>query len=131
MLDSDHLERVFRKLFPEGRLNRIPKNPEHRDLILALLSLRMMRRYPYSEPELNEFLVEELSSINARVDHVTARRYLVDLGFVKRDTAGARYYLNYLRQQEVLPEPASGSAHSIVAEVIRKAQQARVSCGHT
>ena len=60
-----------------------------------------------------------------RVDHVTARRYLVDLGFLKRDAAGTRYYLNYLKQQEVLPAALGEVAQSIVRNAILNAPQAR------
>ena len=125
MVESEHFAHVFKKIFPEGRLNRIPKNPDHRDLILAVLSMPLVRRYPYSEPELNELLAEELTRMNARVDHVTARRYLVDLGFLKRDAAGTRYYLNYLKQQEILPEKLGELAQSLVLEAITNAPRAR------
>ena len=125
MIDAEHLKRVFKKLFSQGALNRIPKNPEHRDLILAVISMPLIRRYPYSEPELNELLAEELAGMHARVDHVTARRYLVDLGFLKRDAAGTRYYLNYLKQQEVLPAALGEVAQSIVRNAILNAPHAR------
>lgn len=125
MSDTKYLETVFRKLLPEGQLRRIPKNPEHRDVILATLSLPLARRYPYTEPELNDALRESLGTMNAIVDHVTARRFLVDLGFVKRDAAGYRYFLNYLRQQEVLPGSLSEAAPELVDDAIRTASRKR------
>ena len=125
MADTDSLAQIFNRLFPEGQLKRIPKNPKHRDLILAVLSLPLMRRYPYPEAELNEVLKEGLEDMNALVDHVTARRYLVDLGFLKRDAAGVRYYLNYLKQQEVLPEALATAAKLLVKDAIANAPRAR------
>lgn len=125
MTDPTDLEHILKRVFPEGCLNRIPKNPEHRNIILAILSIPLMRRYPYSEPELNELLNKSLRGMNARVDHVTARRYLVDLGFLKRDAAGSRYYLNYLKQQEVLPETFFKTAQALLTQSISNAPRAR------
>ncbi|TDJ35255.1 MAG: DUF2087 domain-containing protein [Gammaproteobacteria bacterium] len=100
MLDpasTEAVSAVLRKVLPEGRLNRIPRHPEHRNIVLAIFCLGLHRRYQYTETELNEFLKEQLDHMCSTVDHVTCRRYLVDLGFVKRDRAGKRYFLNFPR----------------------------------
>lgn len=93
-----------------GGLPRIPRKPEQRDVVLALLCLHMRRRHPYTELELNEYLKEALKTVNAGVDHVTGRRYLVDFGFVKRDRGGARYLLNPQRLAAVLSADVMDSA---------------------
>jgi len=95
--DADQVEALLARTVPRGRLQRIPRKPEQRDLLLACCAARLERRYPYSEVELNEVLRVFLERLDARVDHVTCRRYLVDLDFVKRDRAGNRYYLNWPR----------------------------------
>ncbi len=79
---------ALKKALPEARLMRIPRHPERREIVLAILCLRMRRRYPYAEAELNGYLQGALAELHASVDHVTCRRYMVDLGFVKRDRAG-------------------------------------------
>jgi len=95
--DPAQVEALLGKVVPRGRLQRMPRNPEQRDLLLACCAAGLERRYPYSEVELNGVLRAFLARLDARVDHVTCRRYLVDLDFVKRDRAGNRYYLNWPR----------------------------------
>jgi len=95
--DADQVKALLGKAMPRGRLQRMPRNPEQRDLLLACCAVGLERRYPYSEVELNEALRVFLERLEARVDHVTCRRYLVDLDFLKRDRAGNRYYLNWPR----------------------------------
>lgn len=65
--DGDQVEAIFARTIPRGRLQRMPRNPEQRDLLLACCATGL------------------------------DRRYLVDLDFVKRDRAGNRYYLNWPR----------------------------------
>lgn len=93
---------VLQKALHHASLTRIPRNPRHRDLVLALVCLDMQRRYPYTEIEFNDYLKHELSAFNANVDHVTFRRYAVDCGFVKRDRGGNRYFLNYPKVEATL-----------------------------
>ena len=114
---SETLE-VLRKVLPDGRLQRIPRNPAHRDVVLALLCLDLQRRYPYAEQELNVVLGEGLARLDARVDHVTCRRYMVDLGFLKRDRAGTRYFLNYPKVEATLSEGAIAASASLIDSAI-------------
>jgi len=115
---------ALKKCLPEGRLPRVPRNPEHRDIVLAALCLDMRRRYPYSEIEFNDYLKGALAGLNARVDHVTCRRYLVDFGFVKRDRAGTRYFLYLPKVRATLCGEAMASIDALLEEAIafRKAQ---------
>ena len=109
---------ILRKALPEARLHRIPRHPEHRDVVLAILCLGMRRRYPYSETEFNKLLITELAALSADVDHVTCRRYMVDLGFVKRDRAGIRYFLNYPKVESTLSDEAMASASELVEKAL-------------
>jgi hypothetical protein len=47
----------------------------------------------YTEGEINECLAKWLSQVGrtVEVDHISLRRYLVDAGFLTRDTAGRSY----------------------------------------
>jgi hypothetical protein len=114
----DQVSAVLWKALPGARLLRIPRNPEHRDILLAVIALEIRRRYPYTEIELNEHLRERLAGLNAEVDHATCRRYLVDCGFLKRDRAGTRYYLYYPKLAGTLSEEVMEQIETLIAEAM-------------
>lgn len=116
---------ALKKVLVTGALRRIPKHPEHRDIVLALLCLDLQRRYAYNELELNRYLATALQTMNALVDHVTCRRYLVDLGFVRRDRAGTRYFVNPLRVEATLSPDAASAATALLAEALGRGGAAR------
>jgi len=123
---SAEVTAVLKKVLVTGALRRIPKHPVHRDIVLALLCLDMERRYPYKELELNRYLTSTLQTLNAVVDHVTCRRYLVDLGFVRRDRAGTRYFVNPLKVESTLSPGAGNDAKTLLGMSSKW-----VSCGVT
>jgi hypothetical protein len=90
----------------------------HRDIVLAVLCLDMDRRYPYTEREMNDYLIGALDRFNAQVDHVTCRRYLADLDFVKRDLAGSRYYVNFPKVESVLSDEAMARADRLISAAL-------------
>jgi len=106
-------------------MTRIPRNPEHRDIVLAIVCLGMRRRYAYSEVEFNDYLKEALVRLNAVVDHVTCRRYLVDTGFVKRDRAGTRYYLYYPKVRSTLAEDTVADIGELIEEALSSPRRHR------
>jgi hypothetical protein len=116
----------LRKVLPEAKLRRIPRHPQRRDILLAIFCMRMRRRYPYTESELNELLADAIADVNADVDHVTWRRFLIDLGFVKRDRAGTRYFLNFPKIESTLSTASMDSAETLI---VRAMGSARVSGG--
>jgi len=109
---------ALKKSLPEAQLIRIPRHPERRNIVLAILCLGLQRRYPYKENEFNDYLKSALAEFNSRVDHVTCRRYMVDLGFVKRDRAGIRYFLNFPKVESTLSEEAMASARDLVEQAL-------------
>ena len=114
----EQISAVLWKALPGARLLRIPRNPEHRDIVLAIIALTFHRRYPYTEIELNELLRKRLAAFNAEVDHATCRRYLVDCGFLKRDRAGTRYYLYYPKLAATLSETVVDQVDALIAEAM-------------
>lgn len=115
--------RILRKVLVSGRLNRIPRHPEHREIVLAILCLDMQRRHPYAEAEINETLKRALAELHTQVDHVTCRRFMVDFGFLKRDRAGNRYFLNYPKLESVLADDVLLSDGDIFAGVLAESRK--------
>jgi hypothetical protein len=74
-----------RALFSRGRLVEIPRAPELRLELLALLAERFEPGRAYAESEVNALLRE------VHDDHAALRRYLVDAGMLVRDDAGTSY----------------------------------------
>jgi hypothetical protein len=124
-VSAEVVSKVLGRVLVEGRLNRIPRHPNHREVVLAILCLGMRRRYPYTETEFNEFLQGALAELQARVDHVTSRRYMVDFGFVKRDRAGNRYFLNYPKLESALSDEAIASATDLVEKALANPRRSR------
>ncbi|MDE0052919.1 MAG: DUF2087 domain-containing protein [Gammaproteobacteria bacterium] len=115
------VEGLFRRLFQSGQLQGFPKNPGQRDTVLAVAATALTRRRPYPEWEINEALAGWLASVRADIDHVTLRRRMVDLGFLKRRADGSVYFLNYGRVVEVLGDPAvEVDAGSILDDILRE-----------
>lgn len=122
---AEQVAQTLKKALSEGALRRIPRHPEHRDIVLAIVCFSMRRRYPYSEVEINEYLKETLTGMNSSVDHVTCRRYLVDFGFVKRDRAGTRYYLYYPKVRSTLAEDAVADISGLIERALSSSRRHR------
>lgn len=114
----DDVARALAKALITGGLARLPKHPGHRDIVLAVLCADLRRRHPYTELEINACLREGLSAIDASVDHVTCRRFLVDLGFLKRNRNGTRYLLNYRRVEETLSAEALSNLRALLQDAL-------------
>ena len=95
-------ETLLRNLLQTGALQSLPANPHVLDTVLAVATGGFVRQRPYAEREVNDLLSAWLASVRARIDHVTLRRRMVDLGFLKRTRDGSRYYLNVGRVAGIL-----------------------------
>ena len=95
-------ETLLRNLLQTGALQSLPSNPLILDTLLAVATGGFVRQRPYAEREVNDLLSAWLASVRARIDHVTLRRRMVDLGFLKRTRDGSRYYLNVGRVAGIL-----------------------------
>ena len=103
------VEGLLHRLLHTGSLQGFPKRPEHRDILLAVAAMTLIRRRPYAEPEVNEILLEWLASVRGAIDHVTLRRRMVDCGFLRRTRDGSRYFLDYGRVAGILGNPRARS----------------------
>lgn len=70
-----------------------PRRPEDQHILLLSAVLACDPLKTYTEGEVNEILRRWVSRFgeNLGLDHVTLRRYLVDAGYLQRDSAGSAY----------------------------------------
>ena len=130
-LSSRDAEAVLRNLLRTGALQALPTHPHVLDTLLALATGGLARQRPYAEWEVNESLSAWLESVRAKVDHVTLRRRMVDLGFLKRTNDGSRYYLNFGRVNGVLGDGAVEiDVGSMVDEIVREREARKSAYGH-
>ena len=121
---ADAVETALRRILRSGSLEAFPTHPKDLDAVLAVAAVTLMRRRPYSEQEINAALTDWLESVHGWMDHVTLRRRMVDLDFLKRTVNGSRYFMNYGRVVEVLGDPALElDAGAIVQEVLRERKE--------
>ncbi len=91
VISVDEFRRRFAALTLAG--GGIPRRAEDRLLLAASVVSRLDPGRQYDEREINLVLVRWAGTFGYRfaVDHVDLRRMVVDLGLVKRDTAGRCY----------------------------------------
>ncbi len=124
MISQSQYEASIAKTFASGSSLDYPRKPQDRIVFLGGLSISLMQRESYSEPELNEAIAGWLQSFDAAtmLDHVTLRRYLVDIGYLRRDGAGLRYSVAVPALAADFEEPVLAlDAH----EIVRRAREDR------
>ncbi|UQZ86805.1 hypothetical protein SK3146_06098 [Paenibacillus konkukensis] len=72
---------------PDGPLARFPSKEKRKFMVLCHLIGRFDRGRTYSEKEVNEVLLA------AYHDYVTLRRYLIEYGFMERESDGSAYWV--------------------------------------
>ncbi len=79
----------------------MPRRRRDQLIIMQSIILTLNPKQTYSEKAINRGLENWLESIgkSLEVDHVTLRRYLVDEGFLLRDSAGRAYRIDRHAQQ--------------------------------
>ena len=122
---SHEAEAKLRNLLRTGALQALPTHPQVLDTLLALATGGLARQRPYAEREVNEALSAWLESVRAKVDHVTLRRRMVDLGFLKRTKDGSRYFLNFGRVNGVLGDGAVEIDMGAMVDEIAREREAR------
>jgi hypothetical protein len=76
-----------------GRVMVLPRKQRDRHILFRAIAQTLENKSPYSERELNRSLTEWVAStgLDAPLDHVSLRRYLVEYGYLLRDRAGRLY----------------------------------------
>ena len=129
MINKEQARKVLSRLFNGGAIRRIPKNRQDAKVFLALAASSFDPQVGYSEPEVNEHLLDWMDSITrpASIDHVTVRRYLVDFHFLLRDNKGTLYRTNQSAINMVI-EPEARSIHPryVLEEVTLEREQRKL-----
>ena len=126
MITKSQFETSIAKTFAGSSFD-YPKKPQDRTIFLGALSIDLMQRAAYTEAELNDAIAGWLQSFGAAtsLDHVTMRRYLVDAGYLLRDSAGLSYSVDLATLQREFEEPVlSLDAHEIARQA-RAEREAR------
>ena len=87
---------ILKRLLANGPLTAMPKRPDDQALIARLAGTRFKADKAYRETDVNEVLKDWLATFSAPfgIDHVTLRRFMVDMQVLARDRSGSTYYLN-------------------------------------
>jgi hypothetical protein len=121
-LDRNAVMNVLSRLLKGGPLDHMPKRKGDLDVLLALAAARFVPDRIYAEPMVNEALLQWLDQFTAQAvfDHVTLRRYMVDLRFLVRDAAGRTYRANFAKvDQTITPDARSIDIAGIVVSLAR------------
>ncbi|PZD95652.1 transcriptional regulator [Paenibacillus sambharensis] len=90
-ITEEEYEGLIQKFFPDGpggRLTNFPRKEKRKIAILKHIAGRFKSRQRYSEQEVNDVLKQVYES-----DYVTLRRYLIEYGFMDRESDGSAYWL--------------------------------------
>jgi hypothetical protein len=115
--DGGNIPQISEALFRERFVSIVfgardlPKKRRDRHILFFSATLKMEPGQQYSEQEFNAYLLEWSRRFGGgmHLDHVSLRRYLVDEGYIVRDSAGASYEL----AREDLPYSFDRSIHSL------------------
>jgi hypothetical protein len=86
----EETDKVLKKVFPEGTdgyLSSFELQEKHKLIVLREIAKRFRGERLYTEKEVNEILK------TAYEDYAVLRRYLIEYGFMDRETDGSQYWL--------------------------------------
>ena len=89
-ITEEEYEKILQMCFKKGLdgvLSHFPKKEKKKVVILRHLIKRFETNRQYTEAEVNEILKEAFH------DYVTLRRYLIDYGFMDRNSDGSSYWV--------------------------------------
>ncbi|MCB9100910.1 MAG: DUF2087 domain-containing protein [Anaerolineales bacterium] len=80
----------------QGGGRGLPRNLRDQQILFKSITLTLDPDKSYTETELNLALGQWQTEVGQmiEIDHVSLRRYLVDAGFVQRDSAGLTYHVS-------------------------------------
>ncbi|MBD1917970.1 MULTISPECIES: DUF2087 domain-containing protein [Cyanophyceae] len=126
MIGRDQVMKVLGRLLSSGPIDHLPRKFSDTELLMALAASSFNAKQEYSEKEVNDHLVDWLKGFTdpTGLDHVTVRRYLIDLKFFLRNPSGSSYWMNEAVIALVL-EPEARTVHpcDVLAEVQRQREE--------
>ena len=126
MIGRDQVMKVLARLLSGGPIEHLPRKFSDTELLMALAASSFNAKQKYSEKEVNEHLIHWLKEFThpTGLDHVTIRRYLVDLNFLLRNPSGSSYWINEAVIASML-EPEARTIHprDVLAEVQRQREE--------
>ena len=127
MLDENDMETLLRRLLKPGRMKRVPKNRNEAQAFLALAASVLDPRMDYTEQELNEQLADWLAGFarTSSLDHVTIRRWLVDLNLLLRDAPGSSYRTNQAVINTIITPEARMVQPAVILQEVSADRMAR------
>lgn len=109
MKTPEDVTHLLQRIFNGGPMRRLPKKRDDAEVLLALSLVGLDVEGIFDESDINLHLsswLAEISADNGSADYVTLRRYLVDLGFLRRASDGLVYRIRAERIDEVLTKAA-------------------------
>lgn len=129
MKTLDEVTSLLRRTFKGGPMRRLPKKREDAEILLALSLVGLDPEGIFDETDINRHLsawLAEISADGGSADYVTLRRYLVDLGFLRRASDGLVYRVRGERIDDLLSASAKGiDPKQIFNEVAQQRMQRR------
>lgn len=115
-IDESQFTKRFVSLIIGGQ--GFPKKELDRHVLLISAALRLEPQRQYTESELNDKLRWWTARFGdpVNLDHVTLRRFLVDDGYLRRDTAGRAYEVTAEWPYTVDPSVKSLDLEALIAE---------------
>lgn len=99
----------------------LPRKRRDRHILLKAATMALGQGREHTEAVVNDVLGSWLEALGpaVRLDHVSLRRYLIDEGYVVRDTAGSLYRV---REAEAQPESFESDVETLDSlEIVRRA----------
>jgi hypothetical protein len=133
-LDRNAVLNLLARMLKGGPLDRLPKRRADLEVLLALGTARFVPDRIYAEQTINERLIQWIDEFTeqAFLDHVTLRRYMVDLRFLLRDAAGTTYRANFAKVDGIIARDARsidvGDVMVSLARARDTRKQARAGC---
>lgn len=95
----------------------LPRRQRDRHILLKSVALVLGHGRAYTEAAMNRLLESWLAAAgpSVRLDHVSLRRYLIDQGYVLRDSAGDTYRVCPSQTPDCLFEPAVDDVNPLAA----------------
>jgi hypothetical protein len=120
------VKNTLTRLLNGGLIDHLPRKFSDTQLLIALAASSFSAKQQYSEKEINDHLVHWLKGFTCPtgLDHVTVRRYLVDLKFLLRNPPGSSYWVNEEAIASVLTSEARTiHPRDVLSEIQRQREE--------